>query len=313
MTLRLSLMGRKIYHLLRYALKRIPVNGKMSQKSEFTCIYCGHVFSNKYRLKRHTETAVYCLDIQNKAEDIKFFTCECQASYTLKSSLLIHQKKCQKRDIIIEQRMKITRLEEAVKYLTEENERLRDQIAEKERNQQVVTLTAVSRPTTSVRNNIKNAIFQTLEPLKESEMSEHAPFLTIDHIKEGAEGYAKFAMSRPFKDRITCTDVARKKLAWKNDIGEIVYDTEGNVLSEKFFKVIKERNEQLCKEIIIDLGERLSNAYKRDDQEEADTIIELTDKIQTWRREAYQASKGTSNDLKVDFARALCKISCKND
>jgi len=201
------------------------------------------------------------------------------------------------------------RLRTRLEFLEENVTYLKQQLQNKERSQENITLAAVTKPTTSVKNTIKNAVIQNLLPIKEEEMKEHVPFLTLEHIKEGAEGYAKFALERPLKDRITCTDISRKKLAWKNDNGEILYDTEGQALCKKFFAVIHAKSENLFRELIKELGERLANAYDLQDQEEADAIVELTDKVQTCRREAFQASKGNVNDLTLEFASYLCKMS----
>jgi len=254
----------------------------------------------------------------------------CLSKFSNKDSLTRHMKggRCKAKNAIEELNKKIALKEQEIKYLREEEikslkERnflletelkfVKEQLLSAQTSHQHLALAAITKPTTSVRNTIKNAVIQNLLPLKEDEMKDHVPFLTIDHIKEGAEGYAKFALSRPFKNRIACTDISRKKLAWKNDDGSILYDNEGQKLSEKFFRIMKERNEILFRELIHELGAKLSDAYARDDQEEADTIVELTDKIQTWRREAYQASKGTSTDLTADFARALCNISSSSN
>lgn len=229
-------------------------------------------------------------------EPIKRYNCErCFGEFTEQSSLKRHQKKCAKNLSLLE---KIRSLEVEVSTLRAEQKKdqqtiddLRSQLSKKEDNQQVITLSAISRPTTSFRNTTKNMVVQNLLHLKEEEMKEHTPFLTMEHIKEGAEGYAKFAMERPFKDRVACTDISRKKLAWKNDTGEIMFDSEGQQLSEKFFRIMRERNERLCKEIIKELGERVGEAWKRDDHEEADAIANLTEQIQTWRRDAFQAKE----------------------
>lgn len=221
---------------------------------------------------------------------------------------------------------KITLLEDTVSKLREQNlsltiqhkndqeiiTSLRQQLAEKERIQHQLALTAITRPTTSIKNTIKNSVIQNLTPLLENEMKNSVPHLTVDHIKAGPEGYAKYALSHPLKDKVTCTDASRKKLAWKNESGEIVYDVEGSQLSEKFFRIIKERNFQLFRDIIVDLGERYDNAITRNDQHEADTIAELTDKIGTWRKQAYEASRGDDNELRNEFVKYLC-IMTRND
>ena len=204
---------------------------------------------------------------------------------------------------------KLKEQEIVLKMKDELIDKLEKHLQEKERTHQILTITAMTKPTTSIRNTIKNSAIHALLPLKEEEMKDHAPFLTLDHIKEGPEGNVKFALSRPFKDRVVCTDVSRKKLAWKTDTGEIIYDTEGNILSEKFFRLMREQNEQLYKEILRDLEDKLSDDFKRSDQKEADAMVKLINKFQTWRTEAYNTSKGESTELGREFIRSLCNAT----
>jgi len=300
------------------------------QNKDLECKYCGHVACDKYRLRRHQNSTLYCLEIQKKLAseyDIKWYTCSCGKAYSTKSNMLLHEKKCKQKDIVSEKDKEIQSLKERLNYTENQlsieqrvnsinKERIAEltaQLAIKEQNQQTITLTAISKPTTSnIRNTIKNTIIQNLTPITDDEMRQHLPQLTRKHIDAGAQGYAQFAMDFPLKDKLGIMDVSRKKLAWKNAEGNIVYDAEGSTLSEKFFRVIKERNETLFKEIFHDLQDRLGDAYERNDQDEADAIVELTDKLQTWRRESSQASRGIDNDLRSDFVRCLCTISIKN-
>ena len=290
----------------------------------FQCQYCSKQISTKGNLKKHHQT-ISCLKAQSKLEkapsiNLPSLYCKyCNKKFSRKDTLDNHELvKCTFKDVYSEMRSEI----ESLKKQLEEHKttitllRIELEITSKkdketinrlESQHQTLALTAITRPTT--RNTIKNSTIQNLLPLKDSEINEHVPFLTIDHIKQGPEGYAKFALTRPLKDRITCTDVSRKKLAWKNEAGEIIYDTEGQTLCKKFFAAIQEKGEQLFRELIRDLGKRLDNAYNCGDQEESDAIIELTDKIQTWRREAFQTSKGSATDLSADFAHYLCKMS----
>jgi len=282
--------------------------------SKFTCEVCFSECSTKSNLNRHKTTNKKCLSLQGKVLN-KEFPCEyCSKVFISSVNRASHLRKCDSyldrmKDQIIEKDKLIAAMTSKIQSLEEQIRMLSYQLSKKEENHQNLSMAAVVRPTTSVRTTIKNSVIQGLLPIKEEEMKQHVSLLTLDDIRQGAEGYAKFAMKHPLKGRITCTDASRKKLAWKNEIGEIVYDIEGQALCKKFFAVLQEKSESLFRDLIKELGDRLGSAYERQDQEEADAIVELTDKVQTWRREAFQASKGTSNDLTLDFASYLCKMS----
>ena len=195
---------------------------------------------------------------------------------------------------------------------TEQIQDLKDQLAKKEQNQQHITLAAISKPTTQVKNTIKNCIVQNLSPLLEADMRDQAKFLTVDHVKAGAQGYAKYALRYPLKDKFTCTDVSRKKLAWKDCDGNLIYDNEGAKLSEKFFRILKETNLKLFREVINDLGNRYDIALTNEEHDEAEAITELTNKICTWRTEAISAGKGDDTEIRNEFVKYLC-IASKSD
>ena len=142
-------------------------------------------------------------------------------------------------------------------------------------------------------------------------MREQVQYLTKDHIKLGAQGYAQYAMEYNFKDKLAVTDASRRKLAWKDIDGNIIYDTEGSQLSEKFFRVIRDRNSKLIGELIIDLGERNFDAQKRNDQVEIDALEELTDKLCNYRKHVSQGAGGKDNELKAAFVKCLCMLSSK--
>jgi len=291
----------------------------------YLCNFCGRTATTKSNLKKHQQT-VRCLEYQQNPISIRHDCEYCHKSFTTKENLNRHAKdRCKIKissEVInseykelkeenINLKQENIRLKTKLEFLEESVTYLKQQLQNREKTQENITLAAIAKPTTSVKNTIKNAVIQNLLPIKEDEMKEHVSFLTLEHIKEGAEGYAKFALERPLKDRITCTDVSRKKLAWKSEAGEIIYDTEGQALCKKFFAVIHVKSEKLFRELIKELGERLANAYELHDQEEADAIVELTDKVQTWRREAFQASKGNVNELTFEFASYLCKMSAR--
>ena len=68
-------------------------------------------------------------------------------------------------------------------------------------------LQAMSRPSITQINNML--------PITDDYLKEQAKYLTLEHVKNGADGYAKYALDYPLKDRIICTDLSRKKGKYK--------------------------------------------------------------------------------------------------
>lgn len=286
----------------------------------FICQYCSRSLASKSSLTLHMKTAKYCILIRKNNTPISEsdYTCEaCNKSYAVKSNYTRHMLNCRNTVLneLIEAKKEIDRLKQQIKYKDGQLEYRADEIAYlkkqleiKDTLSQQITLAAIAKPT-NTNTMIKKQVINNLKPLMETEMKEHIPMLTIDHVKQGGAGYARFAMDYPFKDRIAFSDRARKKLAYKDADGNIVYDNEGKQLSEKLFKVIKEKNEIVFKEILDDLYFKIEEAQDRDEFDEAEVIIDLTEKIRSWKRQANAAGDGIYNELAAEFTKALCKIS----
>ena len=88
---------------------------------------------------------------------------------------------------------------------------------------------AIDKPTTT--NNTTN--IEKLEIISKTFLDEKAQYLTIDHIKNGADGYANFFLEHQLKDRVICTDFSRRKIKYKDENGEVITDPEMNSLVSK--------------------------------------------------------------------------------
>ncbi len=84
--------------------------------------------------------------------------------------------------------------------------------------------------------NNYNIAMNTLKPLTDEKMTENIECLSLDHIIKGAKGFADFAARYPFKDRIVCTDAARRKFRYKNSTGDIIDDVQGRQLTQQIFQ-----------------------------------------------------------------------------
>jgi len=71
----------------------------------FKCEFCGTIFKHKSSLKKHMESAKFCLQIQNNlsppVKEIKKFICEyCDTEFKAKRNLQSHYDICKERNII---------------------------------------------------------------------------------------------------------------------------------------------------------------------------------------------------------------------
>jgi hypothetical protein len=75
----------------------------LNEKNVFKCSFCGESFKYKSSLKKHIETAKFCLNIQNKVEptiENKKFICEyCNCDFKCKRNLQTHLLVCKEKEI----------------------------------------------------------------------------------------------------------------------------------------------------------------------------------------------------------------------
>ena len=275
-----------------------------------TCKYCKKKWERKYNLEKHQKTAKYCLKLQknlvknnkskknktkikkpNKTELIRtkipdddtsgstVICGKCGNIYSGKFAVYNeekHYKKCVKQELeqtIAEQSSKILALQEKIDEMT---------------------MAAINRPT---NQTVINQKIQNLMPLNMNEMTDQSRYLTIEHIKNGAAGYAKFALEYPLKDRIVCVDYARRKIKFKNDVGELITDPDMANTAINFFQSIKDKNE--------DLISKYSNELTTNFGENGDRIVELL----SYKEEVENLASGQKDDFHSDFVKECCSLS----
>jgi hypothetical protein len=292
------------------------------------CEFCAAEFQTKGNLKRHQAKTVYCLEIQHSdksrkeiKETFETFSCGfCQKELSTKQKLNLHLKICSSKNavervreelserqmVVDEQRVEIitlkTRLEDRDIQIVD----LKAQISELQRNQQAITMTAITRPTTNVKNTIKNLQVNNLTPLLPEEMRSHIPMLTHDHIRAGAVGLAQYALEYPLKNKVLVADASRRKLKWKNETGTIVEDLEGVELCRKFFEVHKDDSRVKISELMKEVMERHDAAQDMDDEEEIKHCDELICKLHDLRRGISRLVRGEPDELRSGFVKEIC-------
>jgi hypothetical protein len=193
-------------------------------------------------------------------------------------------------------------------------------IKELESKLENIALKALSRPSIVNNTNTDNRIQQTINnliPITDDHLREQAQFLTLDHIKQGAIGYANFACDHALKDRITCVDVSRRKVKYKNQDGLVITDPEMSVLSKKLFCSIQEKNTQLTKQYKGELREMVLQKFRDsgDDMSHEQTrdldnaIEEINKHMENATNLDYQVNKiieGQKPDMYHDFVKEVC-------
>jgi len=305
------------------------------------CQYCKSTFSNKVNLNAHQKNAKYCLKIRNE-ENKSIYKCQhCEKIFSNTSSLNRHIKTCKE-----EANKEIKNLEKRNKELEEENmrykiifeeknkiiEEQKEQINDLQNKMENIAIKGISKTTyINNTNNSKNQIINNLVPISENHFKDQVEYLTIDHIKNGVDGYVQYALEYPLKDRVICTDFARRKIKYKDQEGNIIDDPEMAKLSQKFFKAIEEKNDILADEYLIELqnkyGYHLLNSTieENDDSlnkiEDCDenesmnenkfmsignTLLEELFKVKVQKREIKEAANGSKPEIYHEFVKNVC-------
>ena len=274
-----------------------------------TCKYCKSVFSTKSHLSHHQKTALYCLDKQGVKVE---FNCEeCKKSFLSDNSRQKHYLKCMEyREAQLKSRYE--------KIISEKDKIIKD-LQDKLEN---IALKAVSRPSV-INANTDNRVQQTINnllPITDEHLREQAQFLTLDHIKQGALGYANFACDYALKDRITCVDLSRRKVKYKNPDGNIITDPEMAVLSKKLFTSIQDKNTQLTRQYKDELRDMILQKYRDvgdimtdEETRELDLAIEQINKHMQEASNLYHQTKeiaeGQKPNMYHEFIKEVCNKS----
>lgn len=292
-------------------------------KMEFKCQFCNKMFSNNSNLKMHIKNAKYCIKL--RGSDVKNYVCSfCNKELSSKHILESHLSICNtKKDTEINNlKNEIDILKDQVKeknILEITNNELKTQIKELQEQIERLATTAINRPTHISQNNNQriNNIINNLNPITDDHLREQSQYLTLDHIKNGVNGYVQYALDYPLKDRVICTDFSRRKVKYKNEEGKLVDDPEMVKLSQKLFQAIEEKNAILVSEYTKELHDKynISIMEPNNEMENAESeyfyanlelITEQLMKIKTQKREVDEIAKGNKNEIYYEFIKDIC-------
>jgi hypothetical protein len=231
-------------------------------EENLTCEFCNSTFSKKSNLLNHKKTAKFCLAIQGK-ENNDFVCKYCNKKLSHKNSLNLHLLNCSNKNelnleklekdieelkselinkdkLLIEKDKEMLILqqeyEKKISILQKENEIYKGKLEKLEDT--IAKIAAKPRTTNNTTNNQRyNQIIQNLSPITEENLSELPAKLEDRHISQGPQGYVMFAQEN-FKDKILCTDIARRKITFKDEKNNIITDINGKQFTYKLFKTI---------------------------------------------------------------------------
>jgi len=302
---------------------------------EYYCNACNTGFTLKYSLQKHLQICKSNtpeihqisqeLDLikkelelnKKKLEDIQV---EYENKLSLKDKIIkkirieTTQKLSEKEKIIEEHKIVIKELQAEYKRQMEmQNKDLQDRM-------QSMAEKAIAKPSSFNQNTIIN----NLLPITTEHLDEQVQYLTIDHVKNGAVGYAKYALEHPLKDRLVCTDTSRKKGKYKDSDGNIVSDPEMSSITKKLFFAINERNGKLVTEYANDLKAKMdsfsSSSNNEITEEEAsintgmtDDLIDLITTAFSQKRQSTEISDGLKPDLFHQFVKELATGSYRSN
>ena len=293
----------------------------MNNKEIMDCQYCKKMLSSSSNLIKHQKTAKYCLKLRNIVNE-KYECKYCNKYYSTKNSLTLHHQQCSSRlntillelssvkndnkklnELNIFNLQKNQKLENKIKKHDEDMKKIKEyyekRIESLEDKLKDVAIQAVSKPTTTNNNHrtqIINNYISNMEPITQEHLDDCAKYLTIEHIKKGADGYAEYAMEYPLKDRILCVDYSRRKIKYKDDTGYVKTDPEMVSLTKRLFESIKARNKELIMKYVNEL------APEMDDSTRFDIMCDMSNYM-------LRLSEGAEGE-KSDFVDGFVKTTC---
>jgi hypothetical protein len=148
-------------------------------------------------------------------------------------------------------------------------------------------------------NTNKNSI--TIIPINQEHLNQQATLLTLEHIKDGASGYARLASEHSFKNRAICTDASRSHFQLVEDDGTLVTDRKGRKLAKLFFNSIKTKND----EIITPIVKKIMDEVKGVNDLDTSILFEKMNRLTNMQRGVANISEDREDELRENFAREL--------
>jgi hypothetical protein len=250
------------------------------------CEYCEKVFSSQYSLKKHQNTAKYCLVKQNKVPPTEYICTFCGTGFTLKSTLHSHIKICKANTPIVQDQLRIFdeksrelfSIKKDLEYALQTIEDQKIQIDSLQNRLQFLAEKAIERPT---HHNINTNIGNTKNSTKTQNLiiTDWRPEVIkdkvednfkLEHIEDGIKGVARFATKYITQDDqgikcYQCTDSNREIFMYKDSDGVVQKDIKARKLKDVIKEPILKKTAELSTDECHRLMDLMSSSKGKND------------------------------------------------
>ena len=277
------------------------------------CEYCGNVIKTYGALKKHQNTAKYCLAKQNRSVTIEHVCNTCDKRFTIKSSLNDHLKICKANIPSVYDLKEL--LDEKIRHLilvkkeldlslqTIEELKIENSACRKELDLSVQTIEELRKENSEYRkdmftlasksvtitnkttHNIQNLIVSDWRNEVIQEKVEEN--FKLEHVEDGLKGVARFTCKYITSEedgvrRYHCTDRSREVFVYKDSEGVIQKDIGARKLKNAIKEPIIKKSTKLVAEERSRLSNIIAKAQQGDDVITSSSLnmTNLTNKFQ---------------------------------
>ena len=274
------------------------------------CEYCNQILKTSGALKKHQNTAKYCLIMQNKSASEEHYCKFCGSSFTVKFTLDNHLKTCKSNspDIqILRKELEVTKKDLVVALQTIEE--LRNEVEDYKEKMFLLA----SKPTNHI-NNICNT--KTTNKTQNLLVSDWRPEIIeekvkdnfkLEHVEEGLVGVARFTSqyitnSDAESKSYHCTDRNRDVFIYKDIDGVVQKD----IKARKLKKAIKDPIIKKSSLLVIEERTRLSDIIVNAKQSESDIATLSSNKMNKLTDKFMEIKSIDDND---EFTKEMAILS----
>jgi hypothetical protein len=215
----------------------------------------------------------------------KFQCLACDKLLSSKQRLMTHEETCKEYQASIEK-------EKEESYLL---------MLLKEKDEKIKELERLLN-SNNKRENIpkKKILIEEYDNVTDDIINTSVEKLQIQDVANGPDFLASFAVNKTFKNCIMCTDFSRQIIKYKNESGMIITEPYMTNLSERFFKAIVTKAEDLLNKEILKLND--------EDNDDTTTSLLCTD-LAIQKIKIKKCASGKRIKYFQDFARHVCRLT----